>query len=69
MFVSIVKCERQRDMTNLFSVVFGDWTRGNAHTLEQRKFHTSTQKNFFMMRVKEHRNRLSREVLESPFLK
>lgn len=34
--------------------------------VEHRKFHTNMQKNFFMVRVTEPWNRLSREAVESP---
>jgi len=53
-----LKCERQRNMPNIFSVVCGDRTRGNGHKLEHRKFHTNMQKSFFTVRVTEHWNRL-----------
>ena len=33
---------------------------GQGVELEHRKFHTNTQKNFFIVKAKEHRNRLSR---------
>ncbi|KFV45936.1 hypothetical protein N328_12193, partial [Gavia stellata] len=40
----------------------------NSLKLCQGKFRTGIWKNFFTKRVLKHRNRLPREVAESPFL-
>ena len=53
------------DEARLFSVACCNRTRSNGLKLEHRKFFTNTQKNFFMVRVTEHWNRLPREVVES----
>ena len=63
-----LKCGSQRDMTKLFSVVCGDRNRGNSYKLEYRKFCTNMWRNFFTVRLMEHRHRLPREVVDSPSL-
>ena len=39
--------------------------RSNGLKLDHRKFHNKMLKNFFMVRMTEHWNRLLREVVES----
>ena len=56
---------RQMDETRLSLVVCSDSTRSNGLKLEHRKFCTNMWKNFFMVRVTEHWNRLPREVVAS----
>ena len=54
------------DEARLFLVACCNRTRSNSLKLEHRKFHTNTQKNFFMVRVTEHWNMFPKEVMESP---
>jgi len=53
----------QEDEDRLFSVV-----PSNGHEPKRRKFQLNMRQNFFTLRVMEHRNRLPREVVESPSL-
>ena len=46
----------------------GNMSRGNEQKLEHRKFHKNLCKNFFMVRVMEHWNRLPKGVVLSPSL-
>ena len=54
------------DESRLFSVVCSNRTRSNGLKHEPRMFCTNMQKNFFMVKVTEHWNRLPREVMDSP---
>ena len=58
--------ERQMDEARIFLVVCGNRTRSNSLKLEHRKFRTNMWKKFFMAKLMEHWNRLSKEVVESP---
>ena len=55
-------------MARLFSSVCGNRTSRNSHKLKHRKFCTNVHESFFTVKVTEHWNRLSREVVKPPSL-
>jgi len=55
----------QMDEAGIFLAVRSNRTMSNGLKLVHRKFHINMWKNFFMIRVTEHWNRLPREVVES----
>ena len=58
----------EKDGERLFSRACCDRTRGNELKLKEGKFRLDIRKNFLMVRVVKHRNRLPREVVEAPSL-
>jgi len=54
------------DEDRFFSVVYSNRTRSNGLKLQHRKLQTNTRKNFFIVQVMEHWNRLLKEAVESP---
>ena len=59
------------DEARFFSVMYNNRTRSNGLEVEHRKFHINMLKNYFMVRVMEHWNRLPRvsfygDIVESP---
>ncbi|GAB0178420.1 hypothetical protein GRJ2_000307300 [Grus japonensis] len=58
----------QEGGARLLSMAPSSRPRGKGHNLEHSQFHLNMRKNFFIVRVTEHWNRLPREVVESPSL-
>ena len=67
--INVYKYLRCKGARPVFSAVCGDRTRGNGHKLKHWKFSTNVPKNFFIVRVLEHWNRLPRDVVDYPSLK
>ena len=58
----------KEDRARLFPVVPSARTRDNGNTQKHRRFCLNIRKHFFTVRVTKYRNRLPREVVESPSL-
>lgn len=54
----------REDGDRCFSMVTGDRTRSNGHTLKYKKFHSNISKSLFTVTVVKHQHRLSSKVLE-----
>lgn len=58
----------QEDRARFFSAVPGDKRKGSEQKHEHGKFHLNMQRKFFVLKMVEHCNKLSRELLQSPSL-
>lgn len=56
------------ERAKLFTVLPSDRTTGNGYKSKYRKFHLSTRKTLFTVRVVESWHRFSREAMETPSL-
>jgi len=55
-------------MARLCSVIPSDRIRGNGHKVKHKRFHLNMMKHFFTVKITEHRHRLPREAVKSPFV-
>ena len=63
-----LKGAHKKDGDRLFSRACCDSTRGDGFKLKEGRFRLDIRKKFFMMRVLKHWNRLSRDVVDAPYL-
>lgn len=59
--------ENEEEATTM-SVIPSDRIRGNGHQLKHRRYYLNVQKQFFTVKMIEHRNRISRDAVQSPFV-
>ena len=58
----------KKDGDRLFNKACCDWTRANGFKLKEGRFRLDIRKNFVMIRMVRHWNRLPREVVDAPSL-
>ena len=63
-----VKGTYEEDEDKLFSKACCSRTRDNGFKLKEGRFRLDTRKNFFIVRVVKHLERLPREDVDAPFL-